>query len=57
MAEAGERTERATPRKRQKAREKGQVARGRELTSMAAMAGVILIVYFDGHAVMGRLED
>ncbi|MDA8085320.1 MAG: EscU/YscU/HrcU family type III secretion system export apparatus switch protein [Nitrospiraceae bacterium] len=57
MAEAGERTERATPRKRQKAREQGQVARGREITSLAGMAGVILIFYFEGPSVIGRLKD
>ena len=53
----GERTERATPRKRQKAREEGQVARGRDLTSMAALAGVIFIFYFAGRSVMCRMED
>ncbi|MDA8387467.1 MAG: EscU/YscU/HrcU family type III secretion system export apparatus switch protein, partial [Nitrospiraceae bacterium] len=53
----GEKTERASPRKRQQAREKGQVARGRDLTSMAALAGVIAIFYFAGPSVMGRMED
>jgi flagellar biosynthetic protein FlhB len=33
LAEGGERTERATPRQRRKARERGQVARSNELTS------------------------
>ena len=57
MADFGDRTERATPRKRQKAREKGQVARSRELSSMAAMAGVIAIFYFAGPSVFGRMTD
>lgn len=50
MSEEGfqEKTERATPRKRQKAKEKGQVARSRDLSSMSAMGGIILIFYFAG---------
>lgn len=43
-----ERTEQATPRKRQKAREKGQVARSRDLTSIVSTGGVILIMYLTG---------
>ncbi|MBF0520981.1 MAG: EscU/YscU/HrcU family type III secretion system export apparatus switch protein, partial [Nitrospirae bacterium] len=45
MAEGQERTERATPRRRQKAREKGQFARSKELTSVAGMAGMMLVLY------------
>src|SRR4051794_11069350 len=38
------RTEKPTPRRRQKAREKGQVARSRELiSSCAAMAGLLVL--------------
>ncbi|MBF0465341.1 MAG: flagellar biosynthesis protein FlhB [Nitrospirae bacterium] len=48
MAEGQERTERATPRRRQKAREKGQFARSKELTSVAGMAGMMLVLYFGG---------
>lgn len=43
-----ERTEQATPRRRQKAREKGQVPRSRELSSMAALGGIILVLMFGG---------
>lgn len=43
MAENEDRTEQATPRRREKAREKGQVARSRELTGMATMAGTLLV--------------
>ncbi|RJQ13393.1 MAG: flagellar biosynthesis protein FlhB [Nitrospiraceae bacterium] len=43
-----ERTEQATPRRRQKAREQGQIARSRELTSMAVTGGIIAIFYFGG---------
>ncbi len=51
MAEYEEKTEQATPRKRQKAKEKGQVARSRDLSSMVAMGGVILVLYFGGKHV------
>ncbi len=48
MAEQEERTEQATPRKRQKVREQGQVARSKDLTSMVATGGVILFMYISG---------
>jgi flagellar biosynthetic protein FlhB len=51
MAEFEERTEQATPRKRQRAREKGQVPRSRELLSMAATGGIIVALLIGG----GRL--
>ena len=38
------RTERATPRRRQKARERGQVARSRELPAALAMLGMVIFV-------------
>ena len=38
------RTERATPRRRQKAREKGQVARSRELPGALAVLGMVIFV-------------
>jgi len=41
-----ERTEEATPRKRQEAREKGQVARSRELSSVAVLFASILILFW-----------
>ncbi len=47
MAEetAGERTEQATPRKREKAREKGQVARSQEVNSLFVLvAGAVMLV-------------
>ena len=50
MPEYEERTEKATPRKRQKAKEKGQTARSREIISLAAIAGIIFIFYFAGNA-------
>ncbi len=62
MPEHDERTEKATPRRRQKAKEKGQIARSREVISMAATGGIILLFYFGGNifiqnisALTGRL--
>jgi flagellar biosynthetic protein FlhB len=48
MAEHDEKTEQATPRKRQKVKEQGQVVRSRDLTSMVATGGVILFMYVGG---------
>ena len=50
MADRSDRTEKATGRQRQKALEKGQVARSRELVSMASTGGVILAITFWGGA-------
>ncbi|HET6514311.1 MAG TPA: flagellar biosynthesis protein FlhB [Thermodesulfovibrionales bacterium] len=57
MAELEERTEQATPRRREKAREKGQVARSRELTTMAGAAGTILLFYFAGDSFVTRVSE
>ena len=47
-------TEQATPRRRQKAREKGQVARSRELSSALALCGgLVLLAWTAGTAVAG----
>ena len=43
---AEERTEQATPRRRQEARERGQVARSREVTSVAVLLGGLVLLYF-----------
>jgi flagellar biosynthesis protein FlhB len=52
MAENEDRTEQATPRRRQKAREKGQLARSRELVSMSATAGILFVFYMAGTSAM-----
>ncbi len=49
MADASK-TEKATPRRRQKAREQGQVARSRELPSVLAMAAVVAVVAWQGQS-------
>lgn len=57
MAEYAERTEQATPRKRQKAREEGRVPRSRDLSSMAATGGIILILYMGGRHFMDSISS
>lgn len=57
MAENEERTEQATPRRRQKAREKGQVARSQELTSMSGVAGIMIMFYFAGNVFMKNISS
>ncbi len=57
MADRHDRTEKATGRRRQKAAEKGQVARSRELVSMASTGGVILAIAFWGGGAMTGLSD
>ena len=66
MAESDgqERTEEATPRRLQQAREKGQVARSKELASVSVLIiGAIALMWFGSFlakglfSVMGRLFD
>ena len=47
----------ATPRRRQKAREKGQVARSKEVTATVAMAGIVMVLYFGGASFFHGLTD
>jgi flagellar biosynthetic protein FlhB len=59
MAEetAGERTEKATPRKREKARDKGQVARSQEVNSFfVLLAGAVMLVGSAGH-MLAQLQE
>jgi flagellar biosynthetic protein FlhB len=55
--ELQEKTEQATPRKREQAKEKGQVARSKDLTSMAVLGGVIMILYFGGENIILELAE
>jgi flagellar biosynthesis protein FlhB len=45
----GSKTEQATPRQRKRARDRGQVARSRELTAALSTAAVAAALYFAGH--------
>ena len=51
-----DRTEQATGRQRQKAHEKGQVARSRELVSMAAVGGIMMTIVLWGGATIVQLS-
>jgi flagellar biosynthetic protein FlhB len=46
VAETQDRTEKATPRRRQKAREKGQAPKSRDLVAIANIGGILLVFYF-----------
>ncbi|RME65008.1 MAG: hypothetical protein D6778_07025, partial [Nitrospirae bacterium] len=57
MAEHEEKTQQPTPRRRQKAREQGQVARSRELTGMLALGGSLLVLTFMGGYILSGLKE
>ncbi len=57
MAEYQEKTEQATPRRRQKAREKGDVARSRELTSILTVGAIILMFYLVGSDFIRNISE
>jgi flagellar biosynthesis protein FlhB len=50
-----ERTEQATSKRRQDAREKGQVAKSRELASVAVLGACLVYFYFNASALATRL--
>ncbi|GAB7388233.1 flagellar biosynthesis protein FlhB [Bacillaceae bacterium] len=52
---AQEKTEKATPRKRQEARKKGQVAKSLEVPAALLLLSSFLFLYFAGEYVFGRL--
>lgn len=54
MPDFDERTQEATPRRRQKAKEKGQVARSRELTSFITLGGMLSVLYFGGTVLLNN---
>jgi flagellar biosynthesis protein FlhB len=56
MAEQQDRTEKATPRRRQKAREKGQVPRSRDLVAITNMGGILLVFYYGIAPFWGQLS-
>ena len=51
-----EKTEQATPKRKEEAREKGQVARSTELSSVAILATGLLALWGLGGFMRGRLE-
>jgi flagellar biosynthetic protein FlhB len=52
-----EKTEQATSKRKQDAREKGQVAKSRELASVAVLGACLLYFYFDASVMANRLMD
>jgi flagellar biosynthetic protein FlhB len=56
MSDKHDRTEQATGRRRQQALEKGEVARSRELVSMASTGGIILVLMFWGGGAVAHLS-
>jgi flagellar biosynthetic protein FlhB len=52
-----EKTEQATPRRREKAREEGQIPRSKDLVSMGVLGGIILIFYLGGEYFFTRLAE
>jgi flagellar biosynthetic protein FlhB len=52
-----EKSEKATPRKLDKAKKKGQVAKSKDLSSMAAMGGILLLFYFGGGIYFNKMSE
>ena len=50
-----EKTEEATPKRREETREKGQVAKSRDLTSVAVLGACLVYFYFGGLAMANQL--
>jgi len=52
-----EKTEQATPKRKEQAREKGQVAKSRELASVAVLGACLLYFYFGASSMISQLMD
>ncbi len=52
-----DKTEKATPKKLQDARQKGQVAQSREIPSVMVLLSALMIFYFGGGWMFGKLSD
>ena len=57
LDDAGEKTEAPTPRRRQEARERGQVAKSHDLTAAAALLGAMLILNFAAPGILRELVE
>lgn len=53
---AGDRTEEATPRRREKERERGRVAKSRDLSAAAVMLGGMLMLRYGGTVIYGWIH-
>jgi flagellar biosynthetic protein FlhB len=57
MAEdTGDKTEAPTPRRREEAREQGQIARSQDLTAAALLLGSLLLLKWSGDGIVGALK-
>ena len=58
MAEdfSGEKTEKATPRRREDARKKGEVAKSREIPSVMVLLTGLLVLFITGQSLVSHLE-
>ncbi|GMV98391.1 MAG: flagellar biosynthesis protein FlhB [Phycisphaerae bacterium] len=54
---AQERTEAPTPRRRQEARGRGQIARSTDLTAAVVLLGGLVLLHFTGRSILGRLLE
>lgn len=52
-----ERTEQATPKRREESREKGQVAKSREVSSAAILAACLIYFYFNASGMMNQMQE
>src|SRR4051812_23026928 len=52
----GEKTEAATPRRRQEAREQGNIARSADLTGATVIVGMMLLLNWQGPALVRTLK-
>jgi flagellar biosynthetic protein FlhB len=52
-----EKTEKATPKKRQDARRKGQVAKSQELASVAVLLACLVVFYFGSYNMIEKMLD
>ena len=57
MASGGEKTEKATPKRREEARKKGQVAKSADFNGAVVMVAGVFAVSVGGGAIAGRMED
>ena len=52
-----EKTEKATPKKRQDARKKGQVAKSQELASVAVLSASLVVFYFGSYDMLEKMLE
>ena len=57
MAETDNNTEKATPKRLEEARKKGQVAKSREVASALIMVTCLIYFYFDAEGIVNRILD